>query len=414
MIARRRISGALILMAALAGWDGARPALAEASGNPSVPASAPAAPSPAPTIPVAAPDPAARLLESDEASEYWTLFIELESGHRITQRFLLTNAGPGRHTAVATGHLVEPGRTPYRYDNGRRRSRWTLSPDRLFFDIAASHLDLHRPTGELRISKKNVEIQLFFDFAADAPATSVPAERLPRGYSVDVLAVGAQTRGTIRGPWMAEAIETRGRTWLVHTWTPRAESETVRRRVELYGVHADHVFYGLRVGPGGEADQSWYGVWPGPGRSEDRSEDLSRALEWALEPRPRWREVPDPASSEASNEATLPERFVASKDGISGQITLSPEWLRFDPLASIPQPFRWFFRRRLRPQEVWADARIDVTLSEKPGTPSLPNAGVRVSEISSNSNRETEDETAKHRSAKGVASITFLNPAGGR
>ena len=70
-------------------------------------------------------DPSARLLRDDDASEAWTLFLELDSGHRITQRFLLTNVGPGEHSAVAVGHLVEPGRAPYRYENGRRRKRWS-------------------------------------------------------------------------------------------------------------------------------------------------------------------------------------------------------------------------------------------------------------------------------------------------
>ena len=168
-------------------------------------------------------DPSARLLDEDEASEAWTLYVELESGHRVTQRFLLTNAGPGEHSAVAVGHLVEPGRAPYRYENGRRRSRWTLSDDRLFFDIAASHLDLHRPKGELRITKDDIEIRLFFDFPRNAPSARVPAERLPRDYHVDVLAVGAETTGSILAPWMDVPVETRGRTWLVHTWTEREE-----------------------------------------------------------------------------------------------------------------------------------------------------------------------------------------------
>jgi len=101
-------------------------------------------------------DPSARMLEGSDASEAWTLYVELDSGHRIAQRFLISNAGPGDHNAVAVGHLSEPGRPPYRYQNGRRRARWKLSDDQLFLDIAASHLDLHRPTGELRIPKKEI------------------------------------------------------------------------------------------------------------------------------------------------------------------------------------------------------------------------------------------------------------------
>ena len=354
----------------------------------------------------AALDPAARLLESGPASEYWTLFIDLDSGHRITQRFLLTNAGPGRHTAVAIGHLIEPGRAPYRYENGRRRSRWTLSEDRLFFDIAASHLDLHRPRGELRISKEDVQIQLFFEFGASQPSARVPRDRLPEDYSIDLLAVGAETYGTIRGPWMPEPIETRGRVWLLHTWTTRAESDAIGRRVELFGTTAETAFYGLRIGDAGVADRSWHFVRSG---SDEITEDQVHVPA-------RWLEAPIPEGTGESRGYPLPGRFVGSfpereESGAArrGEITIGPEWLRYDPLDPIPQPFRWFFRRTTRPREVWADARIEVTLSTSPDTPSLPNAGERASEIPSNSNRETDDETA-HRSVKGVASITFLNP----
>jgi hypothetical protein len=107
----------------------------------------------------------------------------------------------------------------------------------------------------------------------------------------------------------------------------------------------------------------------------------------------------------------LPRRFTFSDGTNSGQITLKQEWLRFDPLAMIPQPFRWFIRMRTRPQEVWADAVIGVTLPPALETPSLPDTS--ETESGSNSKRETEVETAE-RSVTGVASITFMNPAKGR
>ena len=185
-----------------------------------------------PTRPIL--DPAARLLEGDHATESWTVFVELDSGHRITQRFLLSNVGPGRHNAVAVGHLIEPGRAPYRYVNGRRRSRWTLSPDRLFFDVAASHLDLHRPEGEVRISKDDIQLRVLFDFSPSAPAASVPSARLPKGYRVDVLALGVEAQATLKAPWMDLALSTRGRAWVVHTSSEREEALLLDRRVELF------------------------------------------------------------------------------------------------------------------------------------------------------------------------------------
>ncbi|MAG34230.1 MAG: hypothetical protein CL908_25405 [Deltaproteobacteria bacterium] len=346
-------------------------------------------------------DPAARLLDGDGASEYWTLFIELDSGHRITQRFLLSNAGPGQHTAVAVGHLSEPRRAPYRYQNGRRRPRWTLSEDRLFFDIGASHLDLHRPTGELRITKDDIEIRLFFDFRESGLAARIPSDRLPKGYHIDVLSVGAATHGTLHAPWMDAPIEARGRTWLAHTWTNRDEAKAVSRRVEVYGYENGAAFFGLQVTNAERSERAGHLASPGGGYFIDSG--INVPASWTEgEPAPSARPAPD---------YPLPRSFAFSGETRAGQITLGHEWLRFDPLAVIPQPFRWFIRRRTRPREVWAEARIRVTVLKAPETPSLPQAG--KTESASNSKRETEDEAAQ-RSVAGVASITFMNPIGRR
>jgi hypothetical protein len=351
--------------------------------------------------PAALLDPAARLLEDDDASEAWTLYVELDSGHRITQRFLISNTGPGEHNAVAIGHFNEPGREAYRYQNGRRRARWTLSDDRLFLDIAASHLDLHRPLGELRITKKDIEIRLFFDFPESGLAARVPHDRLPKNYHMDVLAVAAQTTGTIQAPWMNEPLESRGRTWLVHTWTRKDEATLVDRRIEVFGYEKETSFYGLHIRGGTDFEQGWV-------LAESNSASMIESL---INVPASWTEFGPTDERAQTRSYPVPSRFVFSDGTNSGQITLKQEWLRFDPLAVIPQPFRWFIRRMTKPQEVWADAVIGVTLPEALETPSLPDAS--ETESDSNSKRETEDETAE-RSVTGVASITFLNPAKGR
>ena len=343
-------------------------------------------------------DPAARLLSGADASEYWTLYIELESGHRITQQFLLSNAGPGDHSAVAIGHLSEPGRAPYRYENGRMRARWTLSEDQLFFDIAASHLDLHRPTGELRITKDDIEIRLFFAFAENALAARVPVDQLPMNYHVDLLAIAAETHGTIQAPWMSEPLETRGRTWLTHTWTPQDEATLLDRRVEIFGYENGTSFYGLQIQRGNQFQRAW--MITSLGRL--------KIVESSIKIPAGWVETESAQGGGETLSYPLPGRFDFSNRSDSGQITRGREWLRFDPLAVIPQPFRWFIRRKTKPRQVWADALIRVTLSTTPGPPSLPDAGETKSDW--NSNREPEEETAE-RSVAGVASITFLNPS---
>jgi hypothetical protein len=354
------------------------------------------------TVPPAAVlDPAARLLHEDDASEYWTLYIELDSGHRITQRFLISNAGPGEHSAVAIGHLSEPGRPPYRYQNGRRRARWTLSEDRLFFDIAASHLDLHRPTGELRITKKDIEIRLFFDFQEGALASRIPDDRLPKDYHVDILAVAAETSGTIQAPWMSEPLEAHGLTWLAHTWTRKGEAKLVDRRIEIFGNENGTSIYGLHIARGTNFSRGWMLA----------GSDSANMVESIINVPANWVESETANEKAQTRPYPVPRRFVFSEGTNSGQITLKQEWLRFDPLAMIPQPFRWFIRMKTKPQEVWADAVIGVTLLPALETPSLPDAS--ETESGSNSKREPGIETAE-RSVTGVASITFMNPSNGR
>ena len=349
-------------------------------------------------------DPSARLVRGSGASEYWTLYIELDSGHRIAQQFLLSNAGPGDHNAVAVGHLVEVGREPYRYTNGRRRARWRLSEDRLFLDIGSSHLDLHRPLGELRITKDEVEIHLFFAFGEKDVAESVPAEILPRDYRIDVLAVAAKTEGTIQAPWMTQPITTRGRTWLTHTWTKNEEAERLDRRVDVFGFENETSFYALQLQKDSDDQRSWI----------LRTMTSSSVVESSINIQNQWTDEFAETSQNERSSYPVPSRFIFSRGPDSGQITLGRHWLHFDPLAVLPQPFRWFVRRKTKPHQVWADALIGVRLSQAPETPSLPDAGKTESVESSfnskfTSKREIEKETAV-RSVTGVASITFMNP----
>ena len=97
-------------------------------------------------------------------------------------------------------------------------------------------------------------------------------------------------------------------------------------------------------------------------------------------------------------------------------ISLAGDWLRFDPLEVIPQPFRWIIAQRSQPQEVWADALIGVSIWPTPESPSLPSSGetksVRQSTEASNGSRvhRESDEVTADSSMAGVAYITFQNP----
>lgn len=359
--------------------------------------------------PTPALDPKARLPVGDSASEYWTLFVELESGHRITQRFLITNAGPGDQSAVAVGHLMERGRAPYRYVNGRQRGAWTLSPDRLYLDVAASHLDLHRPRASLKITKDDIEIRLKFDFPESALSGRVPAAQLPSRYFVEVLAAGAVTQGTIKAPWMTAPLALKGHTWLVHTWTPDDEAALLDRRIEVYGRSGGTVFYGLQIRDGSKFAGAWQLLSQpdtrpssAPGGPSSTAKTESRVHFPA-----HWKDGTTLLSGKAGIGYPVPDRLLVAGKQDTGEIRLSHEWLRYDPLDVIPQPFRWFIRRSSQPQEVWADTRIAVSIRRALDKPSLPPSS--ETERVSNSQRETEDETTES-NVTGVASITFMNP----
>jgi hypothetical protein len=341
-------------------------------------------------------DPSARLLRGSEASEVWSLYIELESGHRITQQFLLSNVGPGDHNAVALGHLIEQGREPFQYSNGRRRPRWTLSEDGLFFDIAASHLDLHRPTGELRITKDDIEIRLFFDFAAADPAWRIPEQMLPGNHHIELLALAAATHGTIHAPWMSEPITTRGRTWLVHSWTPHSEGELLDRRIDFYGFEDGTAYYGLQLDRGDEFRRTWLVSVP----------DSSRMIDSKINVTSRGMTGSASLSPSSASPHPLRGSGTHATASNSGQIALGREWLRFDPLSILPRLFRWLVGSRSNRDQVWADATIGGRLCTALGCPSPPDAGETVND--SSSMQETEEETAE-RSLTGVASITFFN-----
>jgi hypothetical protein len=285
--------------------------------------------------------------------------------------------------------------------NGRRQGAWSYSPDRLYFDIGASHLDLHRPRGGLKITKEDVEIRLDFDFSESVLSGRVPAVQLPSRYFVEVLAAGVVTQGTIKAPWMAAPLAVKGHTWLVHTWTPEDEARLLDRRVDVFGRSGGTVFYGLQITDHGGFSGAWQllarpAVQPGKPKLDSRIDFGGR-----------WKDGAGLVSGNTALAYPVPDRFEITGRQESGEIRLSREWLRFDPLEVIPQPFRWFIRRSSQPQEVWADTRIAVSIRRALENPSLPPSS--EAELVTNSQRETEDETADS-SVTGVASITFMNP----
>ena len=313
-------------------------------------------------------DPAARLPSGGSAIEYWDLTAQLDSGHRVVARFLISNAGPGDQHGAAVGYLIRPDGSSQRFKNGRMRRRWTLSSDRLALDIGSSHLDLHQPEGRLQISKRAVKIDLRFRHAG---AGIVPPDVLPRGYHLDLLDSAAVAEGTIWLPEMAEPRAVRGHIGLVHTWSEKAEAKQVLRRIEFFSLQEGMPLYLLDLmTPKGKRTR-WLTL------TQSHKSILS-LVNFPLR-------LAAPLSDEDPKYWT-PGQIQLSDTNLSGEITLRDTLMRHNPLAPLPAVFRFLVSLNMQPRQLWAESEFDVTLPPGLGTPTLRLKG------------------------SGVTMVTFLNP----
>jgi hypothetical protein len=99
-------------------------------------------------------DPRSRIPDAENASEYWDLAAQFESGHALVARFMITHEGPGQNTAIAYGHFIEPDGTIRPWTNGRREGNWDLKSEGRVIDIGSSELYLTGPPYRLRVHKK--------------------------------------------------------------------------------------------------------------------------------------------------------------------------------------------------------------------------------------------------------------------
>ena len=72
-----------------------------------------------------------------------------------------------------------------------------------------------------------------------------------------------------------------------------------------------------------------------------------RIIESQINVSDQWAEG---APQVGSKRYPTPGGFDIGPDSKVGPITVDQDWLRFDPLEVIPQPFRWFIRRVSKPQ----------------------------------------------------------------
>lgn len=317
---------------------------------------------------------AARLLTGAFASEYWELTARFDSGHLLFAQFLITNIGLGDRNAAASGYVIGPQGERYRFRNGRREGKWTLSLDRLHLTVGASQLDLRRLPHRLQVEKR--EFRLDVRFRPQRPAVWAE-EFASAGYTLVLLDAAAPIEGTLWVQGMQQPLPLSGVAAFTHSWMEELGTTRLLRRVEFFSLHSGCPVYAVDItAPDGTRTQ-WTVV--------QSAATTTSANHAPLFP------PPDGATQVRDPRYPVPHALLLRAEGMAGQVALQSLLLRDDPLQSVPRFFRAVVSLllELRPLRVWAAS---------PFTLSLWSA----------SHGAEQDSVALQ--GMGVTAITFLNP----
>lgn len=293
---------------------------------------------------------AARLGKRDQSSEYWDLTVSFASGHRLFERFSISNEGPGDRTAYAIGQVVFPDGRVASFENGRLEGNWELSEDRLRMEVGSSVLDLHGASHHFEVDKNKKGVKIFLDFApgADLPRRWTAA---PDGWNVELLALGAEIRGSL---WIRDQmgeqtapLSVSGRVTLSHSWMDESEYRLTRRRIDLY-----------RLAPGAQDAARAWGLQLLPEKGDARCWMLARRPDGTLVESDHLCWTGSGASPAGSDRYPIPASLEASGPDLEGRVELGRRQLEHDPLSLAPRPFRWLLSFRADPLQVWLDAKL--------------------------------------------------------
>ena len=325
-------------------------------------------------------NPAARLLSGHSASEHWEFTARFDSGHFFFAEFLITNIGPGERSAAAVGYIIDPDGTPHRFTNGRRKGRWSLSPDRLYLEIGASVLDLHDSTYQLHVNKKAIQVHL--RFRPDRPVVWSETVALP-GYALDLLALAVPVEGTVWMRGMAKPLPVNGTIVATRSWMNEAGSSLILRRLEFFTLQQKIPLYGLDLlTPDGKRSQ-WL-VIKQPGHPVSEFHNFALSLDGVTNgPQERGYDVPGAL------------RFKNTE--VEGRVRLERVLVRTDPFADLPQLFRFLVELtlNLRPRRVWALSPF--TVSFRP-------------DQADHSDHSDQPHVPLQVHGTSVTAVTFLNP----
>jgi hypothetical protein len=324
--------------------------------------------------------PAAHLLSGESASEHWELTARFDSGHLLFAEFLITNIGLGDRNAAASGHLVAPDGQIHQFNNGRREGHWTLSPDRLRFEIGPSRLDLHAPDYRLVVQKKNLRLDLHFQ--PDGPA--IWSEALSSsGYALDLLAAAVPVAGTLWVTGMAEPLTVHGTLAATHSWMNEAGPTLVLRRLQFFTLQEDFPLYGIDLTSPKGIRTRWIVVK----RQERKTYETQRFALSLTNERKRDQE----------KGYEVPNMMHFKNAELDGQVQLEQLMVQNDPLAALPRPFRLLvsLALNLRPRQMWVLSPFEITLQ--------PDRSVQLGSPAVAKIQHEEKGT-------GITAITFLNP----
>ena len=315
-------------------------------------------------------NPAARLLPGELAHERWDLTARFDSGHFLFAEFLITNFGLGDRNAAVIGHVIRPNGQSRRFRNGRRESRWQLSSDRLRMEVGSSLLDQRSPMHQLRVRKKSTRIEL--DFYPRGPAVW-SADFPPSGYALDLLDPAAQAAGYVWVKGMDEPATVHGTGAITHSWANEAESDLVLRRLEFFLFPDEQSEMSLYLAdlttPHG-ARSSWLVVKKGQ-RVVHEAQNFHLRLDGNVKNVGSYH-VPRQLSFESAS----------SHPHIKGRVELDRLLLLYDPLADIPQPFRFLVSLKLKPRRMWLLSPFEIAFHLDQASAPITLTGTGITKVS--------------------------------
>jgi len=198
--------------------------------------------------------PASRISAGGSASEYWDIVAHFDSNHHLFARFLITNEGPGDRNAIATWQLIDPNGKLTEFRNGRRKKRWTLSPDGNRIEIGSSVFDQSGPLHRLEYDSTKRGIRVAFQYAPKGPV-AWPRSAGDR-YTFDLLELTTPVTGTIWLEGMNETASVNGTISITHTWMEESEVDLTLRRIDFASTGSGPaVFLSDWTAPSGERER---------------------------------------------------------------------------------------------------------------------------------------------------------------